>query len=85
MRPIQLTMMAAGEHVRSVEQSNRTIQEGVRRLINKNLYKWYPKAVVEGRVTQSVKDFKPTSILQRNIGYVKSEYADIRGYLCYFR
>ena len=85
MRPMRLTMMAAGEHVRSVEQSNRTIQEGVRRLINKNPYKWYPMAVVEGRVTKSVKDFKPTSILQRNIRYFKSEYADIMGYLCNFR
>ena len=48
IRPIRLNTVAAGEHVGRVEHSNRNVQEGTGRLINKNLYKRYPRDAVEG-------------------------------------
>ena len=55
MRPIPLNIVAAGEHVGDVERSNRTIKERTRCHVHRLPFAQYPKEMVIGCITHSVK------------------------------
>ena len=55
MRPIPMNIVAAGEHVGDVERSNRTIKERTRCHVHRLPFARYPKEIVIGCVTHSVK------------------------------
>ena len=56
IRPTRMNVVAAGEHVGDIERSNRTVQEGTRRLIHTNPYERYPRIMVKGCAIKSVKN-----------------------------
>ena len=56
IRPINLNMVAVGEHVGDIERSGRTIKECTRCHVHRNPYERYTRLMVTGCVVKSVKD-----------------------------
>jgi len=54
--PTRSNMVAAGEHVRNIEKSNRTIKEGTRYHVHRYPYKRYPRVMVIGCILKTVND-----------------------------
>ena len=63
IRPINLNMVATGEHVGDIERSGRTFKECTRCHVHRNPYERYTRLMVTGCVVKSVKDLNQLSAM----------------------
>ena len=54
--PVNLNVVAAGEHIGDIERANRSLKEGTRCEIHRCPYRWYPREMVKGCVIKVTKD-----------------------------
>ena len=56
VHPINLNVVAAGEHVPDIERGNRSLKDGTRCEIHRCPYHWYPREMVKGCVIRVTKN-----------------------------